>query len=87
MRLTDDYQYEPEEEKEQTSEKSDKKEPPKKPTKTGVRELNKLNTKEENGMNRELFKRYFNFQMPTAMLKAVYTINDRKKNNELSEYD
>ena len=34
-------------------------------------------------MNRELFKRYFNFQMPTAMLKALYTFNDRKKNNEL----
>ena len=46
-------------------------------------ELNELITKEETGMNRELFKRYFNFQMPTAMLKAVYTINDRKKNNEL----
>ena len=34
-------------------------------------------------MNRELFKRYFNFQMPTAMLKALYTVNDRQKNNEL----
>ena len=48
-----------------------------------MRELNELITKEETGMNRELFKRYFNFQMPTAMLKAVYTFNDRKKNNEL----
>ena len=33
LRLTDDYQYEFEEEKEQTSKKSDNKEPPKKPTK------------------------------------------------------
>ena len=34
-------------------------------------------------MNRELFKIYFNFQMSTAMLKVVYTFNDREKNNEL----
>ena len=83
LRLTGNYQYESEEEKEQTSKKSNKKESPKKPTKTGVRELNEFITKEETGMNRELFKIYFNFQMPTAMLKALYTFNDRKKNNEL----
>ena len=76
LRLNNDYQYESEEEKEQTSIKSDKKEPPKKPTKTDVRELNEFITKEETGMNRELFKRYFNFQMPTAKLKALYTFND-----------
>ena len=83
MRLTDDYQYESEEEKEERSKKSDNKEPPKKPTKTGVRELNEFITKEEKGMNRELFKRYFKFQMPTTMLKALYTFNDRKKKNDL----
>ena len=83
LRLTDDYQYESEEEKEQTSKRSDKKEPPKKPTKTDVRELNEFITKEGTVMNRELFKRCFNFQMPTAILKALYTFNDRKKNNEL----
>ena len=83
MRITDDYQYEFEEEKEETSKKYDKKEPPKKPTKTDVRELNEFITKEETGMNKELFKRYSNFQMPTAMLKALCTFIDRKKNNEL----
>ena len=60
-----------------------KKEPPKKPTKTDVRELNELISKEETGMNRELLKIYFTFQMPTAMLKAVYATNDKKINNEL----
>ena len=34
-------------------------------------------------MNRKLFKKYFNFQMPTAMLKAVYNTNSKKKNNNL----
>ena len=82
MGLTNDYQYEFEEEKKQTNKKSDKEEPPKKPTKTDVRELNELITKEETDMSRELFKRYVNFQMPTAV-KAIYTFNDRKKNNEL----
>ena len=77
------YQYESEEEKEQTSKKFDKKEPPKNRTKNDVRELNEFITKQETSMNRELFKRYFNFQMPTAILKALYTFNDRKKNNEL----
>ena len=64
--------------KEQTSKKSDKKKPPKKPTKNDVRELNKLITKEETDMNNELFKRYFNLQMPTAMLKDVYTMIERE---------
>ena len=64
--------------KEQTSKKSNKKEPPKKTTKTDVRELNKLITKEETDMNNELFKRYFNLQMPTAMLKDVYTMIERE---------
>ena len=47
--LTNDYQYEFEEEKKQTNKKSDKEEPPKKPTKTDVRELNELITKGETG--------------------------------------
>ena len=83
LRLTDDYQHESEEEQKQTSKKFGKKEPPKKPTKTDVKELNELIIKEETGINKELFKKCFNFQMPTAMLKALYTFNDRKKNNKL----
>ena len=45
--------------------------------------MNEFITKEETGINRQLFKRYFNFQMPTAMLKDLYIFNDRKKNNQL----
>ena len=59
------------------------KEPPIKPTKTDVNELNELIIKEETGMNRELFKKYFNFQMPTVVLKTLYNLNDRNKNNKL----
>ena len=85
LRLTDDYQYESEneEEQEQISKKSNKKEPLKKTTKTDVKELNELIIKKETGINRELFKKYFNFEMPTAMLKALYNLNVRKKNNNL----
>ena len=54
LRLTDDCKYESEEE-EQTSKKPDKKEPPKKLTSIEVKRFNKLITKEETGMNRELF--------------------------------
>ena len=83
LRLINDYQYQSKEEQEQTSKKFNKREPPKKPTKTDVKELNELIIKKETGINRELFKKYFNFQMPTAMLKALYNLNDRKKNNQL----
>ena len=64
-------------------EKSLIKKPPKKPTSIDVKEFNKLIIKEETGMNRELFLKCFNFQMPTAMLKAVYNTNSKKKNNDL----
>ena len=59
------------------------KEPPIKPTKTDVNELNELITKEETDINRELFKNYFKFQMPTLMLKTLYNLNDKTKNNLL----
>ena len=84
MRLTNDYQYESEnEEEQQTSKKINKKEPPKKPTKTDMKELNELIIKKETGTNRELFKNYFKFEMPNLMLKTLYNLNDRKKNNQL----
>ena len=60
-----------------------KKEPPKKPTKNDVQHFNKLINKEEMGINRELFQRFFNFQMPSDLLKAVYITNDKKKNRDL----
>ena len=85
LRLTDDYQYESENEEEQrTSKKFKKKEPLKKPTQSDANELNELIIKKETGINRELFKNYFNFQMPILMLKTLYNLNDRNKN---SEYD
>ena len=59
------------------------KEPPIKPTKTDVNELNELIIKEETGIDRELIKNYFSFQMPSAMLKTLYNLNDKKKNNLL----
>ena len=30
-----------------------------------------------------LFKNYFNFQMPTGMLKTLRNLNDSQKNNQL----
>ena len=56
LRLTDDYQYQSEnEEEQQTSKKFNKKEPPIKPTKTDVDELNELIIKKEASINKELF--------------------------------
>ena len=55
-----------------TSQKSNEKEPPKNPTKTDVNELTELIIKKETGTKRKLFKKYFNFQTPTAMLKNLY---------------
>ena len=84
MRLTNDYQYKSKnEEEQQTSEKFNKKEPLIKPTKTNVNKLNELITKEEADIDKELFKNYFNIQVPTTMLKALYNLNDKKKNNLL----
>ena len=39
--------------------------------------------KEELAINKELFKRYFNFQRPSETLTFVYNTNDKKKNNDL----
>ena len=80
--LADDYQHGFEEEKEQTSKKADKKELPEKPTKGDLEEINKLVIKKETDIDRDLFKKCFNFQMPSSMLKAVYDTNDKKKNND-----
>ena len=60
-----------------------KKGPIKKPTNNDCAELDTLVTKEEAGINLELFKKHFNFQKPSDMLKVIYTIYDKKKNNDL----
>ena len=39
--------------------------------------------KRETGINSELFKRHFNFQRPSDMLKTVNNTNNRKKKNDL----
>ena len=71
------------EEEQQTSKKSNKKEPPNKPTKTNVNELNEIIIKKETDISKELFKNYFNFQMPTTMLKTLCNLNDKNENNQL----
>ena len=48
-----------------------------------MNKFNKWVNKKETGINRELFKKHFNFQRPSDMLKTVYTANTRKKNNDL----
>ena len=84
LRLTDDYQYEPEEEKQQTSKKEppkkpDKKEPPKKPSKVDLRKSNEWINKKEAGINSELFQKYFKLQKPSNTLKVLYTTNNKRR--------
>ena len=91
MRLTDDYQYKSEEEKEekeeekeqQTSKKPNKKEPHKKPAKDDANKFNKWVNREETDINSKIFHKCFCFQRPSDMLKEVYKINDKNKNNKL----
>ena len=45
--------------------------------------FNELINQKETGINKELFKKHFNFQRPSSMLKDIYQINDREKNNKL----
>ena len=79
-----DYLYESEEEDrqtdkqidKQTDKKPDKKERPKK-QKIDVKNLYELINKEKMGINRESFKKYFNFQSPSEILKFVYITNDK----------
>ena len=72
---TDDYQYESEEEREQQTSK--------KPDKNLMNGLIKKKTKNKTGINRELFRKHFNFQRPSDMLKVFYTANAKKKNGDL----
>ena len=79
LRLADNYQCESKKEEKQTDIKHDKKEAPKKPTRIDAKEFSELIIKKETGINRELFQKYFSFQIPTAMLKAIYNTNTKKK--------
>ena len=85
MRLTDDYQYESEEEKkeQQTSERLNKKEPLKKSTKCNWITLNEWVNEKEAGINSEVFPEHFRYQRPSDMLEDLYKINNNKKSNDL----
>ena len=91
MRLTDDYQYKSEEEKEekeeekeqQASKKPNKKEPHKKPAEDDANKFNKWVNREETDINSKIFHKCFSFQRPSDMLKEVYKINDKNKNDKL----
>ena len=39
--------------------------------------------KESKGINYDLFKTYFNFSIPSALVKQLYETKYKKKNNEL----
>ena len=71
LRLSD-YLYSPEEEQEEQEEK----------TITDPNAFNEKIIKEETGINIEIFKKHFNFQRPSDMLKSLYKANT-SQNNEL----
>ena len=55
----------------------------KKTTKADVNEFNEWIIKKETGINRELFKKHFNFQTPSALLKDLCETKNKQKNNKL----
>ena len=50
---------------------------------TGIDEFKKYITEKETKINKELFKNYFPFQTPSALLKDLYKINDKEQNIKL----
>ena len=51
--------------------------------KTDMNEISKYIVEEQTDLNKELFKKYFNFQRPSDMLMYLNKTNDKDKNNEL----
>ena len=45
--------------------------------------MNGLINKKQETINKELFKNYFSFQTPSALLKELYKTNDKEKNRLL----
>ena len=72
LRLTDNYDYPSEEEQEEKL----------KETITDVNKFNEWINKEETNINTELFKKHFNFQRASDMLKPLHKVNTNQ-NNEL----
>ena len=80
LRLTDDYQYESEEEKEQHT---SKKEPLKKSTEEDASDFNEWVNKKEANIDSEIFGKHFKFQRPSDMFELLYKANNKKKNIKL----
>ena len=72
LRLSDNYQYLPEEEQEGQEK-----------TKTDSNEFNKQIIDEETDLNEELFKKHFSFQNSSDMLMYRNKTKDKTKNDEL----
>ena len=85
--LTDDYQNESEEEekeeKEQTSKKLDKRESLKKSAKDDWPKLKEWVSEKEKSINSEICQEHFRYRESSDMLRDLYRINDKKKNNDL----
>ena len=45
--------------------------------------FNEWVNKQETSINKKLFKNYFSFQTPSALLKELYKTNDKEKNRLL----
>ena len=63
-----------EESEEQSEEESEKKR---------INKFTEYVEKKSKGINYDLFKTYFNFSIPSALIKRLYQTKDKKKNNEL----
>ena len=55
----------------------------KKATKADAKTFNEWINKKETDISRELFRNYFRFQTPSALLKNLYNLNDEVKNKKL----
>ena len=53
------------------------------PKKVDVKEFNELIIKKEKDIDKEIFKKYLDFQTQSALLKNLYNLNDKAKNNDL----
>ena len=50
---------------------------------TDIDEFKKYIIEKETKINKELFKNYFSFQIPSALLKGLYKINDKEQHSKL----
>ena len=82
LRLSDDYQYSSEEEQEEIQ-KEEQEKKQEEETITDANVFNEQINKEGKNIKNKLFKKYFNFQNPSVMLKSLKDINDIEKNNKL----